>query len=395
MLLTPLMVQFNEIKNRYPDTILFFRVGDFYETFFEDAQIASKELDLVLTGKDCGLKERAPMAGVPFHAANSYIAKLVSKGYKVAICEQLEDPSQAEGLVKRGVIKVITSGTMTDTSVLDETQNNYLSCIYVNKSLYALSSIDITTGEMAVTLIDGKDDVLNELVKYNPAEIITNDEIFIKKILESYLTLNINKRDIVDVKTCKSLIKNRYNNDKIDEVLKLNDNIIESIGMLIKYIDETQMVENNNISSIGFYKIDDYLHLDKNTIANLELIETNRSKDRKGSLLWVLDKTLTPMGARLIKNWIERPLKDIKRINKRLDAVEDLYGKSDLSSKLSAVLKNIKDFERTMGRVVYKSANARDLTFIKKSIANIPYVKDILKNFKSEYLLYLYKELDK
>ncbi|SHF04265.1 DNA mismatch repair protein MutS [Caldanaerobius fijiensis DSM 17918] len=391
--MTPLIEQYLDIKKQYKDSILFFRVGDFYEMFFQDAEVASKELDIVLTGKDCGTEERVPMAGIPFHSADSYISRLVAKGYKVAICEQMEDPKEAKGLVKRSVIKVITSGTIIDTAALDETSNNYLMSIYIDDGKYGLSSVDITTGELMATELASKEDLLNELIKFKPVEIITNKP----EELESLLNYGsfVHKWDFFDYNIARDEIIRKFNVNSLEGLgLKYYERATRAIGALFMYIKATQMVASDNISEIKLYTISDYMIMDKNTINNLELLETYRSKEKKGSLLWVINKTSTPMGSRLIKKWLERPLLNIDEINKRLDAVEELVNNDEMREKLKACLKKIRDFERIMGRIVYKSANGRDLLFFNSSIVNLPEIKNIIQNAESDYLKELFNEID-
>lgn len=391
--MTPLIEQYLDIKNQYKDSILFFRVGDFYEMFFQDAEIASKELDIVLTGKDGGTDERIPMAGIPFHSADSYISRLVAKGYKVAICEQMENPKEAKGLVKRSVIKVVTSGTIVDTSVLDETVNNYLVSIYVDNNGYGLASVDITTGELMATELESKEDLLNELIKFRPAEIITNKPDELDNLLNYDVFVHV--CDFFDYDLAKDEILKKFNVNSLEGLgLRYYKKATSAIGALFMYIKTTQMVSFDNISEIQLYSISDYMIMDKNTISNLELLETYRSKEKKGSLLWVIDKTSTPMGSRLIKKWLERPLLNIHEINKRLDAVEELVNNDQMREDLKACLKKIKDFERIMGRIVYKSANGRDLLFFNSSISNLPDIKKIIHKAESAYFRELFSKID-
>ncbi|WP_427338729.1 DNA mismatch repair protein MutS [Caloranaerobacter sp. DY30410] len=404
--LTPMMQQYLNIKEKYKDAILFFRLGDFYEMFFDDAILASKELEIALTGRDCGNKERAPMCGVPFHSADTYIAKLVKKGYKVAICEQIEDPSKSKGIVKRDVVRIITPGTITDTKILDDKNNNYLCSIYMDTSGIGISYVDVTTGELYTTEIKGNEKLLintlfDELAKIRPTEIILNDYLY-------------NKKDIVKIFENKfNSITNLYSNwtykyDDAKEVILnqmsvlsldgygLNKKVysVLSLGSLINYLNETQKISLKHLNHVTFYTIDNFMMLDINTRINLELTETIRGKNKKGSLFGLLDCTSTAMGGRMLKRWIEEPLINIKDIKKRLDAVDYLFNNFLIVDEIKELLKNVYDIERIIGKIVYGTCNARDLISLKKSISVLPTIKKILQETSSDLLLSLGKELD-
>ncbi|QIB26122.1 DNA mismatch repair protein MutS [Caloranaerobacter azorensis] len=404
--LTPMMQQYLNIKEKYKDTILFFRLGDFYEMFFDDAILASKELEITLTGRDCGNKERAPMCGVPFHSADAYIAKLVKKGYKVAICEQIEDPSKAKGIVKRDVVRIITPGTITDTKVLEDKNNNYLCSIYMDTNGIGISYVDVTTGELYTTEIKCDEKRLinilfDELAKIRPTEIILNDYLY-------------NKKDIVKI------IENKFNsivnlycdwsyeyNDAKEAILNqmsvlsldgygLNEKVysVLSLGTLINYLNETQKISLNHLNNVTFYTIDNFMMLDINTRINLELTETIRGKSKKGSLFGLLDCTSTSMGGRMLKRWIEEPLINIEDIKRRLDAVDYLFNNFMVVDEIKELFKNVYDIERIIGKIVYGTCNARDLISLKKSISVLPTIKKILCKTSSELLLSLGRELD-
>ncbi len=402
--LTPMMQQYGEIKEQYKDCILFFRLGDFYEMFFEDAQLASRELEITLTGRDCGQEERAPMCGVPFHSADAYIAKLINKGYKVAICEQVEDPKEAKGIVRRDVVRVVTPGTVTDAAVLDEKKNNFLACVYKESGGVGLSVVDVTTGEMHATQFDEGDlesKLLNELARYSPSEIIGNETF-------------------VDDKEIAAQLKNRYHcsveyfynwsfepetaAQKITRQLKvltlsgtgLSDRTyaIQSVGALLEYLEQTQKIGLSHISSVNYYASSQFMDIDIATRRNLELTETMRDKERKGSLLWVLDKTRTAMGGRTLRKWIEQPLIHCAHINKRLFAVNELVNHTMRRHELGDALKNIYDMERLLSKVIYGSANCRDLIALKKSIGFLPIIKEQLQQCDTGLLKEQYNDLD-
>ncbi|ASY51437.1 DNA mismatch repair protein MutS [Clostridium perfringens] len=396
MKLTPMMRQYFEIKENYKDCILFFRLGDFYEMFFEDAETAARELELVLTGRDCGLEKRAPMCGIPFHASNSYIGRLVAKGYKVAICEQVEDPKVAKGIVKRDVIKVITPGTYTDSSFVEETKNNYIMTIYsdLERNRCSLAITDISTGDFLAT--EGeleKGVILDEISKFNPKEIILLDSLDQELIKDITLTTPalISRKPI------------EYFEEKFEEVLNaqfgeksnsLSLMVKKSSNALVKYILDTQKISLTNINDIEVYSLVDFMTIDLSSRRNLELTENLREKSKKGSLLWVLDKTETSMGSRMLRRWIEEPLVNKEKITLRLNAVEELFNDLSLNDSLKEALHDIYDIERILGKISNKNANAKDLIALKTSIGKIPNVKGIIENCTSSLLKNYHHNLD-
>ena len=399
--LTPMMQQYLEIKEQYKDCILFFRLGDFYEMFFSDAELASRELELTLTGKDCGLEERAPMCGVPFHSADSYIARLINKGYKVAICEQVEDPALAKGLVKRDVIRIVTPGTVTDSAMLDEKKNNYLMSIYKNKTFYGIACVDLTTGEFLSTYItfgNTFNKLMDEIAKFSPSEIVVNGEFFhdedIKNTLRKRFDVYISsiedrffEKDF-SVQKLKSYFK--------DYVAEENafDLYINASGALLEYLEQTQKVNLSHIQSFNVYRIEEYMVLDLASRRNLELTETLREKNRKGSLLWVLDRTMTSMGGRTLRKWIEQPLINLHDIKDRLNAVNEFKEKFMVRTEVRELLRAAYDIERLMSKVILGSANCRDMVSIKHSIGQVPYIKELISDLKSDLNVLSYNELD-
>lgn len=397
------MEQYFEIKNKYKHCLLFFRLGDFYEMFFEDAMIASKELEITLTGKDWGQADRAPMCGVPYHSADGYISRLIEKGYKVAICEQVEDPKQAKGIVKREVVRVITPGTVLDNRLLDETKNNYIMCIFADKSGYGMAVCDVTTGEFQTTeftSFQATSKILDETARYNPAEIICNelfqnDEIAPELEKRFHLKLSVCDDWMFAYQTAQKKLYDHFKVGTLDGFgLKNKIFAVCASGCLMQYLYETQKNELDHIAHIGLYTSNDFMLLDVSSRRNLELTETMREKSRKGSLLWVLDKTKTAMGARLLRKWVEQPLIHVDEVQKRLDSVEELKNEVFLREEIKEVLNSMYDFERIMSKVVYQSANCRDLVALKSSIQNLPLLKEIIQKCKSPYLKELYKELD-
>lgn len=389
-----MMQQYLEVKEECKDCILFFRLGDFYEMFFEDAKTASRELELVLTGRDCGLENRADMCGIPYHAADSYIGRLINKGYKVAICEQLEDPSLAKGIVKRGIIKVITPGTYTDAAFLEENKNNYIIAYLPEENKFSLCSADISTGEFNCTegLFD-ESIIMDEISKYSPREIIIPDYIedkYYNFILDrfSMAVTKLNKEYFIEDKELLSKQFNNFNS------FDYNQNVNRCSSSMVKYIEETQKVSLPHINEFNFYNIVDYLSIDINSRRNLELTETLREKTRKGSLLWVLDRTTTSMGARRLRNWIEQPLIRRDKIQHRLDAIEENMNKLSMHYDLVENLKEIYDIERIVGKISSKSVNAKELISLKKSIAKIPKIKGAISNFSTRLYTDMYEQLD-
>ncbi len=400
---TPMMEQYFEIKNKYRHCLLFFRLGDFYELFFEDAVIGSRELGLTLTGKDWGQKERAPMCGVPFHSADGYIDKLVQNGYKVAICEQVEDPKAAKGIVKRDVIRIVTPGTVIDNDVLDENKNNYIMSIYGDSKGYAIAVCDVTTGEFQTAEFvsaNAEEKLYDEAARFNPAEMIVNESFMSTECAQRLAKgLNIKLTSAEDsrfsYRNAVKTILRHFNVMSIDG-LGLNEKVFSvcASGGLLDYLYETQKNDLEHISKIRIYSTNDFMLLDANTRRNLELTETMREKNRKGSLLWVIDRTRTAMGARLLRKWVEQPLITAPDINKRLDAVEELVEDFFRAEEIKEVLSTMHDFERIMSRIVYKTANARELVNLKTSIENLPRLKEILNGVKSDYLKEIHRELD-
>ncbi len=397
---TPMMEQYLGIKEQYPDCILMYRLGDFYEMFFEDAITASKVLEIALTGRDCGQEERAPMCGVPFHAIDSYIPKLIENGYKVAICEQLEDPSEAKGIVKRDVVRVITPGTIIDQNMLDEKSNNYLCCTYIDKG-FGMCYADISTGDLYVTenirLSDfdinnsKKFDLLKEeILKINPSEIISNMLTGIDSI-DSMM----NCSDILSYNEYKSIILKHFNVVSLDSFgLSDNNYAVMSLGMLINYLYKTQKTSLEQLNKLHFYNVGEYLYLDSSTRKNLELIETVRGKKGQGTLYNVLDYTNTAMGGRQLKKWIEEPLKNINLINNRLDAVEELYNNVMVSNNIREYLKTVYDIERLISRIVYGNCSGRDMNSLKQSVSNLPDLKSEISHLKSKMFVDIYENFD-
>ncbi|MBQ3614577.1 MAG: DNA mismatch repair protein MutS, partial [Anaerotignum sp.] len=401
--ITPMMQQYFEIKENYKHCLLFFRLGDFYEMFFEDAVIASKELEITLTGKDWGQEERAPMCGVPFHSADGYIARLVERGYKVAICEQVEDPKAAKGLVKRDVVRVITPGTVVDNTVLDETKNNYILSVYSSNSGYGIAVCDVTTGEFQTTefgSVQAAAKILDETARFSPAELICNYEFLgspLAKEIEQRFRLYLNDIDsrMYDYNTAKDALLKHFKVKTLEGFgLKKKLLATAASGALMWYLNETQKNDLSHISSLKYYTTGDFMLLDVSSRRNLELTETMREKNKKGSLLSVLDKTQTAMGARLLRKWVEQPLLSKDEINKRLDGVDELYDDLFLREEIKDILRSMYDFERIMSRVVYQNANARDLAALKNSIENLPLMKNIISRCKSPYLKELHDQLD-
>lgn len=396
MKLTPMMRQYFEIKENYKDCILFFRLGDFYEMFFEDAETAARELELVLTGRDCGLEKRAPMCGIPFHASNSYIGRLVAKGYKVAICEQVEDPKFAKGIVKRDVIKVITPGTYTDSSFVEETKNNYIMTIYADleRNRCSLAITDISTGDFLAT--EGeleKGVILDEISKFNPKEIILLDSLDQELIKDITLTTPalISRKPIEYFEENFEEVLNNQFGEKSNSLSLM---IKKSSNALVKYILDTQKISLTNINDIEVYSLVDFMTIDLSSRRNLELTENLREKSKKGSLLWVLDKTETSMGSRMLRRWIEEPLVNKEKITLRLNAVEELFNDLSLNDSLKEALHDIYDIERILGKISNKNANAKDLIALKTSIGKIPNVKGIIENCTSSLLKNYHNNLD-
>lgn len=399
--LSPMMKQYFEIKEKNKDCILFYRLGDFYEMFYDDAILASRELELTLTGRDCGQEERAPMCGVPFHSCEGYIAKLVSKGYKVAICEQTEDPKAAKGLVKRDIIRVITPGTVMEQSMLDESRNNYICSMYSSDKKIGICFCDISTGELYATDISGRDYyriLTNQLASYSPREILFGGDIINLKQLPEFIKSKLSAEvemlddDKFELSLCRETVEQQFP----DEMHLISDKpvVISSVGALINYLRETQMSGLERINHLEIYNESQYMRLDYNTQRNLELTQTMLSKTKRGSLLWVIDKTKTAMGKRLIRSWLDHPLMNISKINNRQSAVEELVNDTVLRLELTATLSGIYDIERIMTKIVYGSANARDLRSLCSAITDLPQISDLISGCQSSYMRMIYKDLD-
>lgn len=399
--LTPMMQQYMETKKQYQDCILFYRLGDFYEMFFEDALTASKVLEITLTGKDCGLEERAPMCGIPFHAVDGYLNRLVSKGYKVAICEQVEDPKLAKGIVKREVIRIVTPGTNLNTQALEESKNNYLMCIACFQNRIGVSIVDVTTGDFYMTEVESLAKLQDELYKYMPTEIICNDAFVMSgydiEDLKSRLGMAVYTLEpwYFDDDGCRKCLMQHF---KVNTLagLGLEDfpSGMISAGAAMQYLLETQKTDLTHINHIILYLASRFMLLDSSTRRNLELTETLREKQKKGSLLWVLDKTKTAMGARRLRSDIEQPLINMEDINARLDAVEQLCKNTVSRDEIREYLNPIYDMERLLGKVSYKSANPRDLVAFANSMEMLPHIKTVLKEFDSKLLSQIEQEID-
>lgn len=399
--LTPMMQQYMKTKEEYKDCILFYRLGDFYEMFFDDALVASKELEITLTGKNCGLEEKAPMCGVPFHAVDGYLNRLVSKGYKVAICEQMEDPATAKGIVKREVVRIATPGTNLDMQALDESRNNYLMCVVYIADRFGLSVADVTTGDYFVTEIENSEKLFDEIYKLMPSELICNEAFYMSGIdtgdLRNRLGITIYSLDAwyFDDAICNRTLKEHFKVSSL-EGLGLADydcGIIAS-GALLIYLKETQKTSLSHMSKLTAYTTGKYMLLDSSTRRNLELCETLREKQKRGSLLWVLDKTKTAMGARHLRKCIEQPLINKESIETRLDAVEELKDNAISREEIREYLSPVYDLERLVSRITYQSANPRDMIAFESSLTMLPHIKYILSEMKSPLLKTLHEDLD-
>ena len=399
--LSPMMAQYMETKKQYQDCILFYRLGDFYEMFFDDALTASRELEITLTGKECGLEERAPMCGVPYHAVDSYLSRLVQKGYKVAIAEQMEDPKQAKGLVKREVIRVVTPGTITSSQALDETKNNYLMAIVYLGDKMGVSVADITTGDFLVTEVGSERSLFDEINKFSPAEIIFNDAfamsgISLDEMKDRYhFAVSVVDSHYFQDESCRKVLKEHFKVNGLEGLgLGDYDSGVIAAGAVLQYLYETQKTTMDHLTSIVPYSTGNYMVLDSSTRRNLELLETMREKQKRGSLLWVLDKTRTAMGARLLRTWIEQPLIHKEEILERQKAIEELNMNYISREELREYLNPVYDLERLIGRISYKSANPRDLLAFRNSIAMVPYMKQLLQEFTCANLKALEEEMD-
>lgn len=403
---SPMMQRYLETKEQYKDCILFYRLGDFYEMFFDDAIIAARELEITLTGKDCGQEERAPMAGVPHHAAEMYISRLIAKGYKVAICEQLEDPKTAKGIVKRGVIKVVTPGTIIDSNMLEERKNNYIMSIYKTGIYFGISICDISTGEFYSAEIKDQQNfplLLDELARYNPSELVINSMMAecqeemskIRERFDCYITRFQDKFFDNKIDTLNLRFNIVDTSNKKIENLKEKTLSIPPINALLAYIEQTQMTTLDHLNKITIYQISKYMSLDINARRNLEITEKMRDKSKKGTLLWVLDKTSTSMGGRMLRRWLNDPLIDTLEINNRLNAVKTLKDDMILRGDITESLKKVYDIERLAGKMAYGNANARDMITLKNSLEKLPKLKQTLANIKESIMLEeIYQNID-
>ena len=402
--LSPMMKQYFKIKQDYEDCILFYRVGDFYEMFFEDAKKASEELDLVLTGKECGLSERAPMCGVPFHSCDNYIARLVAKGYKVAICEQTEDPSKAKKLVKREVVHIVTPGTVIEDSMLDESRNNYLAALSLKNGTVGLCFTDASTGESHLTEISGDSVVrrtADELSRFSPSEVLCDSSVkadpgMSKLLYEDFSgTVTERSREDFDTSVTEPLLLEHFSVVSTENLGITSGSAAESaLGAAIRYLYETGVSGSISVNQVDFYTDSQYMRLEMTAVRNLELCETMRSKSKKGSLLWVLDRTKTAMGKRLIRSWVEHPLLSINEIMLRQNAVEELCSGTVLRGELINGMSGVRDIERLMTRVVYGSASARDLLSLADTAARFYPIKMLLQNVNSRMLKTIFGDID-
>ncbi len=403
--LSPMMEQYFDIKSRYPDMLLFFRLGDFYEMFFEDAKIASEELDLVLTGRDCGQEERAPMCGVPFHSADNYIAKLVNRGYKVAICEQLEDPKLVKGLVKRDVVRIITPGTVIEGNMLDDAVNNYLCCICRLESVTGLCFADVSTAQFHLTAVKGEDaeeQIIDQLSAYQPKEVLVNSQVldftdaakFIKQRLNTKTQLLDDEK--FDFEGATNVILETLKKEEIDSLsLGSSKPVVCALGAVIDYLKEVQRKDEIEApADIDYFEDDEYMKLDMNARRNLELTSSMMTGDKKHSLLWVLDKTKTAMGKRMIRNWLERPLMSAAKITRRQNAVGELADNPEMRDKTRAALTGISDIERLMARIAYSTANAKELKSLQATCERLPKIKERILGCSSVYLKEIYHSID-
>ncbi len=399
--LTPMMQQYVKTKEEYKDCILFYRLGDFYEMFFEDAKIVSKELELTLTGKNCGLEERAPMCGVPFHAVEGYLSKLVSKGYKVAICEQMEDPSTAKGLVKREVIRVVTPGTNLSAQALDESRNNYIMSIVYISDRFGISFADVTTGDYFVTETDSVRGLLDEIYKFSPREVVCNEALLMSGVDTEELKERLHvvlyalENWYFDEELCKKELCSHFQVASL-KGLGVSDYAcgVLAAGALLRYLTETQKTSLGHLTKLQPYTSGNFMMIDSSSRRNLELVETLREKQKRGSLLWVLDKTKTAMGARMLRGYLEQPLIDKRQIEQRLEAIEELNEQLITREELREYLSPIYDLERLMGRISYQTANPRDLIAFKLSLSMLPHLLLLLGEMTSPLLQSVYKELD-
>ena len=385
MPVTPMMQQYLDVKQAHGDCIVFFRIGDFYEMFYEDAQVASKELELTLTGKDCGLSERAPMCGVPFHAAATYVQRLVERGHKVAICEQLTDPALSKGLVERGVIRIITPGTVVDPAMLDEKSNSYILCVVFHGKEASLAYTDVSTGEFIVHLLrDAQVMLRDELMRIRPHEIVTNDEQMLTELLAETVSLSQLPVSAFERKAAQDRLCEHFGVQSMTSLgFEQRDKRVIAAGALLRYLADTQKNSLQHITQVTRYQGGETMYLDRMTRRNLELTESLRGGERRGSLLWLLDETTTAMGARLLRNWVEEPMVRLERIQARLDAVEALRDNYLAAEDLTNALKDVADLERLLGKVSYNTLNARDCLALLRSLRCIAPIRSLLSDFQA------------
>ena len=397
--MTPMMAQYLKTKEEYADCILFYRLGDFYEMFFDDAIRVSRELELTLTGKDCGLSERAPMCGVPYHSAATYISRLIERGYKVAICEQVEDPKLAKGIVKREVIRVVTPGTVIDEELLDDRNNNYLAVIYSEKQGFGFAVSDVSTGEIFVTQVTSADSVMNELSRYEPKEIIVNYDAarVLEKPVELRFHIEVDEQDddFFDDTALPGKLMAQFNKTSLGELsLSNKPRATVAVGVMLRYLEYTQKQSLTYINTLTVYDVEQYMDLDIAARRNLEITETMRDKQKRGSLLWVLDKTCTAMGARKLKQWLEKPLINPIDINNRLEAVGELHGDLMLRDELKEVLSKTYDISRIISRISLSSATPKDMVSLKQTLSALPQLEEVLLKTRSKLLSDMAKGFD-
>ena len=399
--LTPMMQQYLETKEQYKDCILFYRLGDFYEMFFEDAVTVSKELELTLTGKSCGMEERAPMCGVPYHAVDGYLSKLVQKGYKVAICEQVEDPKTAKGIVKREVVRIVTPGTNLNMQALDETRNNFIMCIVYVADRFGIAAADVSTGDFYVTELDIERKLLDEIAKFTPSEIVCNEPLYMSGIdfeeLKNRFQITIYALDgwYFDDALCKKSLCEHFKVASLEGLGLADYNCgVIGAGALLRYLYETQKTSLSHLTELTCYTTGKYMLLDSASRRNLELCETLREKQKRGSLLWVLDKTKTAMGARMLRHFVEQPLLDKEELIRRLDAVEELKEHAISREEIREYLTSVYDLERLISRITYQSANPRDLIAFRNSLEMLPHIQCILGDMHAPLLKELYDGFD-
>ena len=400
---TPMMQQYFKVKEKYPDSILFYRLGDFYEMFFDDAKTASRELELVLTGRDCGQEERAPMCGIPFHAAENYIAKLVAKGYKVAVAEQMEDPAAAKGIVTRDVIRVHTPGTVIESNMLDEGKNNYLGCIFVKKNECGVCFADVSTGSIHAAMFEGKnceEKAINEIARFMPTEVLYNEQVAQSKAINQFLTRRISvfanmlTESDTDYDDCAAVVKKQFGKELEELGLENKYSAVVALGAVIRYLTDVQKHDIANVTDVNVFNNEKYMNLDASARINLELCETQRRREKKGSLLWVLDKTKTPMGKRLIRAWIEQPLVNVAAIIARQNAVSELAEETDFRDEAVMHLSGISDIERILTRVVYGTANAKELKALALTLSKVPPLREILDGRHSKLISNIREDMD-